>query len=294
MKTQNFMKSSIILFQSRKEIIFAVTWAASLASIIAGKGLPPITESFTSILATMMIVISVYIYNDVIDREMDAYSNQEKKKARPIANGKVPINHAFIFVYLTGLIGLGACLLLNLTAFSVGLFYYILVYLYSYPKVRFKEMMILKNLVTALLMPAAFLIAGAAIENTISLNMALISGTYYMLTVFAQPAIADMLDYEEDKAFNVKTIGNMLSWKQNLTLYNIGIAIMIAGNILSYVLFRFNMVVPVLTTLLCLYLMVYSYNLREQNGITASYKLRPITYSLILLNPLLLAIGTII
>ena len=294
MKSQNFMESSIILMQSRKEIIFAVTWSASLASIIAGKGFPPVVKSLTAIMATMLIVISVYIYNDVVDRDMDAYSNQDKKKARPIANGKVPVNHALFFVYLTGLIGLGACLTLNLTAFSVGLIYYIMVYLYSYPKVRFKTMMILKNLVTALLMPTAFLISSAAIENKISFSMALISATYYMFTVLAQPAIADMLDYEEDKAFNVKTIGNTLSWKQDLSLYNIGIAVMIVSNILSYAMFGFNIIVPVLTTLLCVYLMAYSYNLREQSGITASYKLRPITYSLILLNPLLLAIGTII
>ena len=82
-------------------------------------------------------------------------------------------------------------------------------------------------MVSALIMPTAFLIVGSAIEYRISSNMLLLSGTYYLLTVFLQPAIADMLDYEEDLAFNVKTIGNTLSWKQNLVLFNIGIMMMI-------------------------------------------------------------------
>lgn len=290
----NFFESSVLLIQSRREIIFAVTWTASLASIIAGKGFPPIYESFVSIIATMMIVSSVYIYNDVIDKEMDAYSDQEKKKARPIANGRISTKNAMMFVYLSGFIGLGACLLLNYTAFTIGLTYYVLVYLYSYPSVRFKTMYILKNLVASLLMPTAFLISGAGIENRVSGGMALVSATYYALTVLLQPAIADMLDYREDLAFNVKTIGNSLSWKQNLVLYNIGVMAMIVGSILSYTVFGFHYIVPVVTTVLCLYLMTYSYKLRNEDGETASYKLRPISYMLLLMNPLLLAVGAAI
>jgi 4-hydroxybenzoate polyprenyltransferase len=292
-ESKNFFESSLILFKSRREVIFAVTWTASLASIIAGKGLPPITKSFLSIIATMMIVASVYIYNDVIDREMDAHSEQDKKKARPIAHGKVSQKNAMMFVYLTGLIGLGACFMINLTALIIGSTYYVLVFLYSYPGVRFKDMFILKNLITALLMPTAFLICGVAIESRVSSSIALISFTYYALTVLLQPAIADMLDYQEDISFNVRTIGNTLSWKQDLVLYNIGIIMFVASSIISYFVFSFHYIVPTITTLLCVYLMVYSYKLRDENGENASYKLRPVTYSLLLMNPLLLALGAV-
>ena len=243
-ESRNFFESSLILLKSRREIILAVTWTASLASIIAGKGLPPITKSLLSIIATMMIVASVYIYNDVIDREMDAHSEQDKKKARPIAHGKVSPKNAMTFVYITGLIGLGACFMINLTALIIGSTYYVFVFLYSYPRVRFKDMFILKNLITALLMPTAFLISGVAIENRLSSIMALISLTYYFLTVLLQPAIADMLDYQEDISFNVRTVGNTLSWKQSLILYNIGIIMFVASNIISYFVFSFHYIVP--------------------------------------------------
>ncbi len=293
MKKNGFFESSIVLFKSRKDIVFVGTWAAALTSIIAGKGTPPLTESFLSIIAVMMIILSVYIYNDTVDSEMDAYSEQEKKKARPVANGLVSETNAMKFVYITGILGLGLCLMLGRVVFGIGFTYFTLVFLYSYPGVRFKDMYIIKNLISSLLMPTAFLISGAVVENTISPSIAFLAVTYYALTVLVIPTIADMLDYEEDKAFNVRTIGNTLSWKQNLILYNIGILVLVAGSVVSYLLFDFSSFVPILTSVIGISLMAYSYKLRNESGLTASYKLRPVTYVLVLMNPLLLALGAV-
>jgi 4-hydroxybenzoate polyprenyltransferase len=293
MENKGLFESSIVLFKSRKDIIFGATWTATLATIIAGKGFPPITESFLSIIAVMMIVASVYIYNDVTDREMDAYSEQEKKKGRPIAHGIVSETVAMRFVFITGILGLGICLMLNRVVFSIGFTYYVLVFLYSYPGVRFKSMFVIKNLVTSLLFSAAFLIGGAAVEYKVSQSMLLMAFTYYVLLVLIVPSVADMLDFEEDLAFNVKTLGNSLSWKQNLVLYNIGILVLIVGNALLFFLFDVNYFVPILTIVLGISLMAYSYNLRNESGLTASYKLRPVSYAVLLLNPLLLALGAV-
>ena len=168
MEKHGFLESSIILFKSRKEIMFSVSWIAALATIIAGRGFPPITISFLSIVSIMMINLSVYIYNDLIDREMDAFSQQEKKKTRPIAHGEVSEINAKRCILLAGLLGLGSCLLLSSTVFTIGLIYYILLFLYSYPGVRFKTKYIIKNLITSLVLPAAFLISGVAVENRLS------------------------------------------------------------------------------------------------------------------------------
>ena len=293
MEKNGFLESSIALFKSRKDIIFAVTWAATLTTIIAGKGVPPLTPSFLSIIAVMMITLSVYIYNDTVDQETDSYSGQEKKKGRPVANGTVSEANAMRFVYVTGILGLGLCYMLSRVVFIIGFTYFTLFFLYSYPSVRFKEIYVVKNLITSFLMPAAFLIGGAAVEHRISPSIAFLAFTYYALTVLVIPAIADMLDYEEDKTFNVRTIGNTLSWKQNLILYNIGILVLIAGSVVSYLLFDFSYFVPMLTSVIGISLMAYSYNLRNESGLTASYKLRPVTYVLVLLNPLLLALGAV-
>jgi 4-hydroxybenzoate polyprenyltransferase len=293
LEKKGFLGSSIVLFRSRKEAVFAITWPLSLATIIAGKGFPPITESFLSIIAVTLLTVSVYVYNDIIDRDMDAFSKQEKKKLRPIANGTISITNATRFVFITGLTGLGLCLMINPLVFAIGFVYFLLFFLYSYPSVRFKKMYLIKNLVTSLLLPIGFLMGGASIEKTISMRIGFLSIAYYVLTFFVVPAIADMLDYEEDLAFNVKTIGNSLSWKQNLVLYNIGILVFISSSVIGYLFFDFSGFVPILTSIIGISMMVYSYFLRAEDGLTASYKLRPITYTLILVNPLLLALGTI-
>jgi 4-hydroxybenzoate polyprenyltransferase len=293
MENVGFFESSILLLKSRKEIIMLATWTASLATIIAGRGFPPINQSLLAIISVLMLSLSVYIYNDIVDREMDAFSRQEKKKGRPIAHGIVSLNNAKRFVFLTGVIGFVASYLINIIAFSIGAIYYAIFFLYSYPKVRFKTMYIVKNVVTSLVMPITFTLCGAAIENTITTSTLLIAvGSYVFLFAFL-PAFADMLDYDEDLAFNVKTLGNTLSWKQNLVLFNFGIVVIIATGVLAYRVFDFSYLVPILFSGFGVPAMVYSYMLRNENGITASYKIRPLGLALVMFTPLILSIGAV-
>ena len=285
--------SSIALIKSRKEVVFAITWTTSFATIIAGKGFPLITKSFLSIMALMMMSLSVYIYNDLVDREMDAYSNQEKKKRRPIANGKVSQNIASKFIIVTGLLGLGLCYMINTTVFVIGATYSIIMYLYSYPLIRFKTVYILKNVVTSIVLPMAFLIGGAAIQNTVSTTMLFLFLTFYVFMFSILPAGADCLDLVEDKAFNVKTIGGTLSWRQNVYLFNFGILIIIAGAAISYIFFNMSYYTPILMTAFGLPVMKYTLGLAKENGETAAYKLRPVGYGFLMLTPLIITLGAV-
>ena len=293
MEKNGLFASSIALIKSRKEVVFGVTWTTALATIIAGKGIPPMTKSFLSIMALMMLSLSVYVYNDLVDREMDAYSDQEKKKGRPIANGKVSKNIAMKFIIATGLLGLGVCYMINTTVFIIGVLYSIILYLYSYPLIRFKTVYILKNAVTSLVLPIAFLIGGAAIQNTISTTMLFLFLTFYMFMFAILPAGADCLDLAEDKAFNVKTIGGTLSWRQNVYLFNFGILVIITGAVLSYSFFNLSYYTPILMTVFGLPVMKYTLGLIKENGETAAYKLRPVGYGFLMLTPLIITLGAV-
>jgi len=292
MKNKSFIASSFDLIKSRKEMVFVVTYSATLGTVIAGKGFPPITKSILVISSLLMLNLSVYIYNDIIDRDMDSYSNQDKKKGRPIAHGVVSEKNAIKFVYITGLLGLALSFLINISVFIFELIYYIILLLYSYPGVRFKNMYIVKNLVTSLVLPTPYLISGVAIENRVSLSTLLIAISYFILTFAMLPAAADMLDYEEDLAFKVKTLGNTLSWKQNILLFNLGIIVIIASGIIAYRLLNTSYVVPVILTIIGIPSMIYSYKIRNESGISASYKLRPFGYILSMSTPLIIAIST--
>jgi 4-hydroxybenzoate polyprenyltransferase len=293
MEKNNFLESSILLIKSRKEIAFAITWITTCATIIAGKGIPPIINSFLVIISMLMLCLSVYIYNDITDREMDAFSKQDKKKGRPIAHGVVSVSYAKRFVYVTGLLGLALCFMINRIVFSIGAVYYIVLILYSYPGVRFKKKYVWKNIVTSLTMPAIFLIGGVAIEGKISPIIIFLSFTYYIFGFLVLPAIADSLDIEEDLEFNIKTIGNQLSWRKSVLLFIIGILLLVGSTVTSYLVFNMSYISPLLTTIIGVPVILYSVKLLSESGLTASYKLRPYGYLLVVLTPLIFTLGAV-
>lgn len=293
MEKKGLFKSSIILFKSRKEVVFALSWTATFATIIAGKGIPPLTKSFLFIIAYVMINLSVYIYNDITDKEMDAYSKEEKKKGRPIAHGIVSVKNATSFVIVTGLLGLSIFFMMSRLVFAIGLTYYVILFLYSHPIVRFKKMYIVKNIVTALSMPTAILAGGVLIENSLSQSISFLAFAYFGLAFLVLPALADSLDIEEDLAFKVKTIGNTLSWKQNLILYDIGMLFILTCTLLAYRLYDIHYISPLIMAGLSISAMAHSLKFINEDVSIASVKLRPVGYAVVIFSPLIFALGAI-
>lgn len=293
MEKFGIIKSSLTLINSRKEVIIALTWSTALATVIAGKGLPPISKSFLSIIAIMFITLSVYIYNDIIDREMDAYSIKESKKRRPIANGIVSENFAKKFVWITAGLGFITTLLISKTAFIIGLFYYILYFLYSYPQVRFKNKFIMKNIVTSSAMPISFLLGGIAVENSLSTTIAFLAGTYFIFLFLTLPAGADCVDIEEDRAFNVKTIGGTLTWRQNILLFNLGILLMILSAFTLYKIFGMNYLPPVLMASIGVPIIIYNISISNLDSLKGIDKLRPVGYTYLMMTHLILTLGVL-
>ena len=153
---------------------------------------------------------------------------------------------------------------------------------------------ILKNIVTAIVPASTFLISTIAIENTITLRTSLLAFAYFILMFAIVPAIADVLDYEEDMAFNIKTIGNTLSWKNTLILFNIGVIVAIASVAVVSLLFNSSYIVFFGSSAFCILVMAYSFKLRNESGLTASYKLRPVGFAIPALVPLFWTLGALL
>jgi len=62
-----------------------------------------LTACFYVFIAFCLVASSVYVFNDILDRKVDAL--HEKKKTRPLAAGKVSPKKAFAFSFLLLLIG---------------------------------------------------------------------------------------------------------------------------------------------------------------------------------------------
>jgi 4-hydroxybenzoate polyprenyltransferase len=224
---------------------------------------------------------------------MDAYSSKEKKKKRPIAHGVVSITDAMRFVYLTGILAFATSLLLNRIVFFISIIYFIILFLYSYPGVRFKNKFIIKNAVTAIGPPLLILIGGAAVEASLSTIFLLLSTSNFFLFFLILPAGADCLDIEEDRAFNVKTIGGALTWRQNLLLFNLAVLTMVSTSVISYKLFNMSYLAPLLMAGIGIPLILFTFTISNLDNIRGVDKLRPVAYVFLLLAPLILTLGAV-
>ena len=105
----------IRLVKSRSEAIFLWSWGTLISCLIAGQGFPSIYSTLIAVSSVAFLTASVYLYNDIIDREMDTL-NPDKGK-RPIATGKVSVGFAQRFVFVAAIIGSALMLLNGIQAF---------------------------------------------------------------------------------------------------------------------------------------------------------------------------------
>jgi hypothetical protein len=111
---------------------------------------------------------------------------------------------------------------------------------------------------------------------------------------FILPAGADSINLEENNSFDVKTIGGTLSWKQNVYLFNIGVLILIVSSVAAYYLFGMSYLLPILMSVCGVPVIIYALRLINEDVITASYKIRPVGYLILMITPLIITIGAII
>ena len=152
---------------------FIYTWTAALGALIAGKGVPPMNPTLMALGASLFITMSVYLYNDVIDSDMDRASPTKIKQDRPLANGSVTKNQAMAVVISFAVIGLAISYLAGMAMFTIASIYFVMFALYSFPLVRLKRMFIVKSLVTSTGPSFTMLLGGVAASGNIGAAIAL-------------------------------------------------------------------------------------------------------------------------
>jgi 4-hydroxybenzoate polyprenyltransferase len=254
-KSRSFINSFIELTKSRVEIIFVFTWSAALGSLIAGSGFPPIKSTILGMVSALFLTLAVYIYNDIIDREMDASSNYIRKQTeRPLAHGEIPVNHAYAFVVLSSIIGLA-------TAWTINIF--------------------------------VTLLGGTAVQNTYSPIILFTAILSWFFTFLIFPLISDTLDLEEDKLYGVKTIAMVYSWDQILNMYMAAPILVIASSIIAYYFLGINLISTGLLSLIGFILLIKARRMPDEYDETAVRNLRKFTYGFFMVLNILILVGTI-
>jgi decaprenyl-phosphate phosphoribosyltransferase len=256
LKIKSFFKAAVLLIKSRKEALGLWLWCSIVASLLVGRGFPPLQPSLMSIASTVFIAIAVYVYNDVVD--MDADRHNAFKNDRPLALGEVSRGDAMKLIYISSIVGLTISFLNNFMSFLFSALYFFVFYLYSYPKIHLKKRFLVKESV----------ISSGLIMVGLSVNYAILGSFSPMVFVgfllfavfafFAMPTGFDSTDVEADKLQGVKSIASMLNYRQRMQLAITGMLLVMTATPLTYITFGFNILLPVsiiLTGIVFLWLM---------------------------------------
>ena len=239
------VKSTMKLVKSRVEPIFAWPWSALIACLMAGRGFPPILVTVLAVLSMMLITSSVYIYNDIVDREMDQYNF--KKKNRPLVTGEVSVRFAQYFVAITAALGLALAYFINWNVFVWSSVYFLLFFAYSYPLVRLKKMYVVKEIIIAMVIPMSSVIGSYAVLGSFSLPIIYAGTTMGLFLFLMMPALNDSFDVDEDKIYGIKTLAQTLSWRLRTYMIASGILLMVVLTYAASVWFNLSIVLPVAT-----------------------------------------------
>ncbi len=240
----SFIKSAKLLIVSRKEMLVVWVWGAVVASLIVGRGFPPLQPALISISAFFFMALAVYVYNDVVDADAD--KNNSFKNSRPLALGQVPRSDAMKLIYLSSIFGLSLSFLNNLPSFLLNLLYFITFGLYSFPKIHLKKRFLMKESVIS----SGILVEGLSICYAItgSFSPMVFVGLmiFSIFCFFVMPSGFDSTDVEADKLQGVKSLATILTWRRRLQFAIAGIFVIMTITPFTYINFGYNMLLPIL------------------------------------------------
>ncbi len=232
-----------LLLWSRREVLFMWTWCVIIACMVASNGSPPLQATALTLFSILLVGSSTYIYNDLVDAEMDRIS--EVHKNRPIASGKVRKPDAWFTIIVSGAVGLGLSYMIGMPIFLLTLGWFILFTLYSHPRIRLKKIMFVKELVVSSGWPIISLVGSYAVLGTVSWP-AMFSGLLFgAFTFLGLPALSDSFDAYEDGVYGVNSLGRVLSWRRKVQMLGLAALLMMTVTPLTYSQLGFSVIMPI-------------------------------------------------
>lgn len=234
---------SLVLVRMRK--VFVWPWIGIVATLTGSRCSPPIVPTVLAAASLFLIAISVYIYNDVTDLEMDRLN--PTKRDRPLPSGRVTVKEAMNIVYVCGLAGLALSLLVNVPTFLLCATFMALYLFYSDPRVRLKRRFILKEGTIAAGNLLSSLIGGTAI-GSVSPSIVFL-GLFLSAYAFVGAPIDEISDIVEDEKFGCRTIPMVIRWKRLVQLFMGFLLVVMFTMPLTYRHLGFNTLFPIIVVL---------------------------------------------
>jgi geranylgeranylglycerol-phosphate geranylgeranyltransferase len=151
-----------------------------------------------SLLSTFALVLSVYIYNDVSDIDIDRIN----KLDRPLAKGVLSRTQALRLVTILGVSGLALAFVFNLGFFLFALAYTLLFFIYSFPPIRLKRLFFINKLTVASGVALTYFMGGI-VAGSIPVPVFLLAA-YGFVGGLTMSMTIDLRDIEGDKSDGIK------------------------------------------------------------------------------------------
>jgi len=244
MSGSNLLRGYYLFAREHKENLFSWSWATLIGSLIAGRGFPSFIPTITALFSVIAITSCVYLYNDVIDVEMDKIN--PKKRNRPLPSGEISKETAMQIVYISGLLGIILSMFLNQISFVFCLLYLFLFFIYSYPLIRLKKRFVIKELTVAFGYILTTLIGGTAISGSFQSTFIFAGVLYFFFSFFGMPLFHDISDVKEDQIYGVKTMSLILSWRRKVAMIVFFLLVIMTLTPFTYVSLGFNILLPII------------------------------------------------
>lgn len=238
-----------LLVRKRMNKIFPWPWCTAVGLLIASRGFPPLFPAGIAIASMFTIATCVYIYNDVIDLEVDKLNPE--KLDRPLPSGEVSVKEAMIVIYISGFFGMALSLFVNLKTFLLCLAFMTLFFAYSHPWIRLKKRFLLKEGTIAVGGILSSVIGGMVV-GSISAAVVFWGIFLFIYSFVVLPTFGDFQDIKEDKMNGVKSLAMVWSWKTKIETIILYILIMMTLTPLTYAQLGLNVVFPILVVASCL------------------------------------------
>ncbi|PID58383.1 MAG: geranylgeranylglycerol-phosphate geranylgeranyltransferase [Ignavibacteriae bacterium] len=198
-----------------------VVW---VSAVVCSKSYTITTDIILGIITSVFVAASGNIINDYFDLEIDKINRPN----RPLPNGEISKKTAISIYFFFSTITVVFANLINIEAMLLVLLTTALLYIYSK---KFKNSVLIGNIIVALCTALAFIYGGMLVRNV---KDAIIPALFAFLINFIREILKDIQDIEGDKKNNIVTFPIKYGKKNSLKIISLITIVLILFTLIPY------------------------------------------------------------
>jgi geranylgeranylglycerol-phosphate geranylgeranyltransferase len=222
---------------------------ATLGTFLISSGIkvPDFLVLARLIISVYFLALATYLYNDLTDYDVDKVNSRDSNYSSKRTNYKHILYSTICFFVLS----ISLAFSINVQTGIASIVFLGLAVVYSHPKIRLKNLFVVKTIVTAAGGFIAALMGALAVQNISYVGIS--ASLLFFLMYFINGPLGDMGDMRGDRIGGRQTIPIVLGIPKTFGVIFASIATMVAVLVVNYYFFGLNMLGLVLGLTICAY-----------------------------------------